>query len=162
MNKALTRKITTIVGKVSNMGGLLLVFCAGMLFVLLADLELNIRSPWLFFSILLALGSTVCLVLANKFKEKAKIMYILKAAGMLLAICFIIYIVIFLDAAYSSKIKANSDEFQLNIFAIEEVFGKKMVNAFYDICTLTIVITVISVVLQIIDVVFTALRLNED
>lgn len=162
MNKDLTRRITNIAGKVCNAGGFLLIFVAGMLFLLLADLELNVRSPWLFFSIVLALGAVICLIIANKYREKPKTMYILKSAGIALTACFIVYILIFLDAAYSSKIQANSEEFKLNIFAIEEVFGKKMINLFYDVCMSTVIIAAIALAMQIADVVLTALHKVED
>ncbi len=162
MNNLKIKKTVTLIGKISDIVGFILIFCAGMLFVLLADLELNIRSPWLFFSALFAIGSSVCLIFADKYKERPKTMYILKGVGMLLSVFFIVFIIMFLNAAYTSKYQANTEKFKLDIFAIEALFGKKMVQKFSDTCTITIIVAAIALGMQAVNVLLTALHKIDD
>lgn len=64
-------------------------FVAGLAFVLLCDIVIKIGSMWLFASILLSLGSGICEMLSETFREKRKTCIALKGAALGLAIAFI-------------------------------------------------------------------------
>ena len=60
MNKPLIKNIMLYIGVIS-------IFGAGMLFVLLADWMLTIQSLWLMLAILLSVGSAVCAALSERY-----------------------------------------------------------------------------------------------
>ncbi len=117
MSKSLLNQIAFFVGLIG-------IFCAGMSYILLADLVLRVRSPWLFVAIVLALGAAVCLVLSDRYKEKPKTMYILKSVGVALTALFVGFMLLFMFSALSSQISESSDEYELQLFALAKLEKK--------------------------------------
>lgn len=75
-----------------------LAFVAGLLFVLLGDLVLQIGSTWLFGGILFTFGGMVCTVLSDIFKEKKVVNYVLRSVATALIVGFIVYLIPFRNA----------------------------------------------------------------
>ena len=69
-------------------GGLLIIV-AGLLFAAISDLVLVNNSTWLFLSIITALGSGFCFLLADRFRNKKKVFYILKGVSLFLSVMLI-------------------------------------------------------------------------
>ena len=95
--------------KLSLYIGALTMFFAAVFFMLMADLSFNNTSSSLIVATLLSFGSAILFFLSANYGEKLKIMYSLKAVGVLLALGFIVYIHWFMnfDAYYLGKL----DEF---------------------------------------------------
>ena len=75
----------------------------GLLFVLVTDLVYKNSSYWLFLAIITALGSGVTFLLADKFKNKEVIFYVLKGLGIFLAITFIFVILAYHGNTFVNK-----------------------------------------------------------
>lgn len=84
-NNETIKKVKTILMLV---GGLLIIF-SGLLYTVISDLVLVNNSTWLFLSIFTALGSGVCFLLADRFRNKKKLFYVLKGISLFLSIMFI-------------------------------------------------------------------------
>ena len=80
---------------VSFYASCLVVFLAGLIYVLLSDVYLGNTAGWLFISILLSFGSGICFVLGETFKEKRWLTFVLKGVAIALAIGFIVFLYMF-------------------------------------------------------------------
>ncbi|MCM1195083.1 MAG: hypothetical protein NC099_03650 [Corallococcus sp.] len=151
MNKPLIKNIMFYVGVAA-------IFAAGMLYVLLADWMLTTQSLWLMLAILLSVGSAVCAVLSERFKEKPKALYALKGVAIGLAVCLVAFFAIYLSIALAPAREISSDASSIvKSFAIKSVAGSKR-NTVYTLIVFIIVIVfaVISLAAQIADLVLTA------
>lgn len=68
-------------------------FVVGLLFILLGDLVLKSGSDWLIGGILITFGSAVCIVLAESYKEKKVVSWVLQGIALALMIAFIGYLI---------------------------------------------------------------------
>ena len=97
MNRTLIKNITFYIG----VG---VVFLAGLLYILLADIVINTQSLWLMIAILLSFGSAICAMVADNFKEKHKVMYTLKGVAIGLAVTFIVFLLTYMLISFSPGI----------------------------------------------------------
>lgn len=89
-------KIFTMLRKISLIVGIAFVVGMGLLFILFTDLYLKADSTELFLAILFPLISVVAFVLSESFRHKPIVFIVLKCAGALFAVAFIIYIAYFM------------------------------------------------------------------
>ena len=75
--------------------GMIGAFVAGLVFVLLCDILIGTVSTWLFVSILFSLGSGICAMLSETFKEKRRLFVALKGLSIGLAVAFIGFLLMF-------------------------------------------------------------------
>ena len=138
------------------------IFVAGLIYVLIADLYLKVRSSWLIIALLLCLGSSIFFILSVIFKEKRKKMIVFRSIGIAVCVCFIAYMAIYLTAAFNSTIEENTPEFRNNLFALEAIFGRtKRVNT--TLCgAIPIVIGGIALIAQTFCLVTGILNKDED
>ena len=97
--------IKTRIRNISMIVGVAAVSAVGLFFILFVDLYLKGNSGELFIGILLPLASVVMLVLAESFKHKPVVFYIMKAAAIVFAIGFIIYAFRFMNTDTFEKTK---------------------------------------------------------
>ena len=98
MNKPIFKTISFLVGGI-------LILAIGLLFVLITDLYMSNTSGWLFLSIILSFGGGILFLLSDNFKHKRSLFLILKSAGILISLGFIIYLFAFKNGnVYVSKI----------------------------------------------------------
>lgn len=137
MSRDLLKKIMYFVGTIGA-------FVAGGVFNILSDIILKTASTWLFLSIIIAFGSGICAVFSDSFKEKAKVCIILKSIATGLALCFVIFLVLYLTLVVSA-------------------FETKKEVAFGMIITVTsIVLSVITLAAQTADLAFTIQKVKND
>ena len=154
MNKSLLYKITFFVG------GLLIV-ATGMLFILLADLELGIRSTWLFITILFSIGSAVCALLSDKLQDDKQKQIIIKSLGIALAACFVVTLFIFMNQALASTVKADSDEFNRNLLALAQIIKDEDRSKLRVISIIPAVLGIIATLSQAANLTLTVVFKNE-
>ena len=154
MNKSLLYKITFFVG------GLLIV-ATGMLFILLADLELGIRSTWLFITILFSIGSAVCALLSDKLQDDKRKQIIVKSLGIALAVCFVVTLFIFMNQALASTVKADSDEFNRNLLALAQIIKDEDRSKLRVITIIPAVLGIIATLSQAANLTLTVVFKNE-
>lgn len=154
MNKSLLYKITFFVG------GLLIV-ATGMLFILLADLELGIRSTWLFITILFSIGSAVCALLSDKLQDDKRKQIIIKSLGIALAVCFVVTLFIFMNQALASTVKADSDEFNRNLLALAQIIKDEDRSKLRVISIIPAVLGIIATLSQAANLTLTVVFKNE-
>ncbi len=154
MNKSLLYKITFFVG------GLLIV-ATGMLFILLADLELGIRSTWLFITILFSIGSAVCALLSDKLQDDKQKQIIIKSLGIALAVCFVVTLFIFMNQALASTVKADSDEFNRNLLALAQIIKDEDRSKLRVISIIPAVLGIIATLSQAANLTLTVVFKNE-
>ena len=111
MNKPMFKTISFLVGGI-------LILVTGLLFVLITDLYMSNTSGWLFFSIIFSFGGGGLFLLSDNFKHKRSLFLILKSAGILISIGFIIYMFVFKNsdvflAKITLKLLKNSQGFAL-------------------------------------------------
>lgn len=153
-NKALLYKLSVIIG-----GSL--VFFAGMLFVLLADLELKVRSSWLFLAIIFSIGSAVAMFLSDKLEDKRKWLITVKIISIVSAIALIVILPIFMNTALTSTVKANSDEFNKNLFAIAAIFKTEVKEQAKVISIIPMIIAILAALIQIFNLVLAVFKEND-
>lgn len=90
--------IKTRIRNISMIVGIAAISAVGLFFILFVDLYLRGDSGELFIGIILPLASVVLLILAESFKHKPVVFYIMKAAAILFAIGFIIYAFSFMSS----------------------------------------------------------------
>lgn len=139
-----------------------LILVAGLLYVLIADLYLKVRSSWLMIALIVSLASCVLFFLSAKFKENPRLAVLFKALGVALCIFFIAFMFIYLNSALNSKIEENSKEFENNLFALEVIFGNKMKTNTYITAIVPTVVGALALVAQVLNLVFGFLTRNED
>lgn len=166
-NKLVKKNIQKIEAKktVSNIAffvGGALILVAGLLYVLIADLYLKVRSSWLMIALIVSLASCVMFFLSAKFKETPRIAVLFKALGIVLCIFFITFMFIYLNSALNSKIEENSKEFENNLFALEVIFGNKMRTNTYITAIGPTVVGALALIAQVINLVFGFLTGAED
>lgn len=82
MSKDNMRKVFYFIGMIGA-------FIAGLAYVMLCDMLIKTVSTWLFLSVLLSLGSGICCILSDVYKEKRKVEIAMKAVAIGLAVMFI-------------------------------------------------------------------------
>lgn len=93
MPKTLSKNITFIIGVIA-------MFVAGVLYILMSDLIFGNTSTWLIIATLLSFGGAISFFFSNNFVEKPVVMYVLKALGLLLSIGFVIFIHLFQTTSF--------------------------------------------------------------
>lgn len=133
MNKLLVKQISLFSG-----GGL--VFLAGLFYVLMTDLKMKNSATWLFIGVILALGSSILFLLSENAKEKNVPYLIMKASSVLLAIGFVVFLFAFkhTDVATSKLALAN-------VIVIVDV-----------------ILTILGIVLQGVNILFSYLTRNDE
>lgn len=139
-----------------------LILLAGLLYVLIADLYLKVRSSWLMIALIFSLASCILFFLSAKFKETPRLCILFKSIGIALCVLFIAFMFIYLDSALKSKIEENSKEFENNLFALETIFGKKMRTNTYITAIVPTVVGVLALIAQVLNLVLGVLTKNED
>lgn len=87
----------TLIRNISMIVGIAAVGFAGLFFILFVDIYLKGNSVELFVGIILSLASIVLFVLAESFKHKPYVFFILKGVAAAIAIGFIIYTFAFMN-----------------------------------------------------------------
>ena len=102
MPNELPQKLTLFVGSLTML-------VAALFFMLMADLSFNNTSSSLIIATVLSFGGAILFFLSANYDEKPKVMYLLKALGILLSVGFILYLHLFMNfnAYYLGKL----DEF---------------------------------------------------
>lgn len=88
MSKDNMRKIFYFIGMIG-------IFVAGLTYVMLCDMLIKTNSTWLFVSIIFSLGSGICCIFADVYKEKRKAEIVLKSVSIGLAALFIGFLIFF-------------------------------------------------------------------
>ncbi len=162
MNRTLIKNITFYIG----VG---VVFLAGLLYILLADIVINTQSLWLMIAILLSFGSAICAMVADNFKEKYKVMYTLKGVAIGLAVTFIVFLLTYMLISFSpaKEMDGNASSF-VNSFAIKRVELKSSSGKFVKegvktmmVYVVTMVITAIGLAAQICNLILTVKAKDE-
>ena len=78
MNKTLLKNLSFFIGGIT-------LLVTGLMYVLITDLYLSNTSVYLLLGIVLALSGSICFILADSFKEKLKVFYILKGIGIFMS-----------------------------------------------------------------------------
>lgn len=154
-------KNRTLFYKLSVIFGGALIFIAGMLFVLLADLELKVRSSWLFLVIIFSIGSAVAMFLSDKLEEKRKWLISVKVIAVVCAIALIVILPVFMNAALTSTVKANSDEFNRDLFALATIFKTEVKEQVKVISIIPMIIAILAALVQIFNLVLAVLKKND-
>ena len=89
MNKTLLKNLSFFIGGIT-------LLVTGLMYVLITDLYLGNSSVYLLLGIILALSGAICFILADNFKEKLKVFYILKGVGIFMSICFIVFLFLYM------------------------------------------------------------------
>lgn len=87
MDQKLLKILKTVFFYVGNFA----VIAAGLLYLILTDLNFGNTAPWLLLMSVLAFGGGICGFFSASFKEKRPIMLIFKGAAIFLSICLIIF-----------------------------------------------------------------------
>ena len=156
MHKQLIKNITFYLG----VG---IVFLAGILYILLADIVVNTQSLWLMLAILLSLGSAVCVVVAETYREKRMRMITLKSIGLGIAVCFVVFLLVYMLVSFSPAKELGENASKIvESFSIKRVqfrsesgkFIKEGVNTMmlYVIC---MALTVIGIAAQVWNLILT-------
>ena len=80
----------------------------GLIFVLITDLYLkglDKPSLYLLLSIILAFTGSICFLLSDNFKDKIKLLYILKGIGVAFSIGFVVFLLVFLGKTVNSNVR---------------------------------------------------------
>lgn len=87
MDQKLLKILKTVFFYVGNFA----VITAGLLYLILTDLNYGNTAPWLLLMSIFAFGGGICGFFSASFKEKRTIMLILKSAAVALSICLIVF-----------------------------------------------------------------------
>ena len=101
MNKKLIKNLSFSIGGVSIM-------VTGLIFVLITDLYLkglDKPSLYLLLNIILAFTGSICFLLSDNFKDKIKLLYILKGIGVAFSIGFVVFLLVFLGKTVNSNVR---------------------------------------------------------
>ena len=151
MNKPLIKNIMLYIGIIA-------IFTAGMLFVLLADWMLTIQSLWLMLAILLSVGGIVCAALSERYRDRPTTMYVLKGVAVGLTVCLIAFFVVYLSIALApaQELAEGASSFEKS-FAIKSAIGTKR-SRVYTLIVFIIVLAIsaISLIAQVADIALTA------
>lgn len=147
MNKPLIKNITFYVG----MG---LIFAAGIIYVLLADIVVNTQSLWIMLAMLLSFGSAICGVLAENFKERRTKMIVLKSVAVGLAVLFIAFLLMYMLISISPDpgIRDGAGSFEKS-FAIKHVEIVAASGKFIKEGVFTLIVYIVSMALALFSVV---------
>lgn len=89
MNKTLLKNLSFFIGGIT-------LLATGLMYVLITDLYLSNTSVYLLLGIVLALAGSICFIVADTFKEKLKIFYLLKGIGIFMSIAFIVFLFLYM------------------------------------------------------------------
>lgn len=130
-------KIRTI----TNLVGTLLIFLAGLFFVLIVDLKMSFKkananaegvsiSVWLFLAIIFALGGGIFYFLGDSMKHKKFLTLFVKGIGIVLGIGYIVFLQVF-----KTKIVLGA-----GLIDVQQVLGCKIVlwATIFDILALVV------------------------
>lgn len=115
MNKQLIKNITLYLG----VG---LVFAAGIIYILLADIVVNTQSLWLMLAILFSLGSAACFIVGETLKERRRKTIILKSVSLGISLLFIVFLLVYMLVSFSpaKELSEKASKF-VTSFAIKRV-----------------------------------------
>ncbi len=138
------------------------IFVAGLIYVLIADLFLKVRSAWLMSALILCLCSCIFFIMSGVMKDYPKKMIFFKSLGIAFCVFFIALMVTYLIVAFGSTYEENTTEFENNLFALEAIFGRnKRVNT--QLAGITpIVVGTLALICQVLCLVLGLLSKNED
>ena len=85
-------KVAGLITNLSFFIGGITVMVTGLIYVLLTDLYLGNSSNYLLLGIVLAFAGSICFILANNFKNKKVVFFILKGIGIAMSIGFVIFL----------------------------------------------------------------------
>lgn len=164
MNKPLIKNISFFVG----VG---LVFFAGILYILLADIVINTQSIWLMLAVLFALGSAVCTILSERYKGRNDIVCALKGVGVGLSVCFMGILLMVMLISFSParevpdgvKVSAFVESFSIKRVELRGETGKYLKDGFktMTVYLVSILVAFLGMVGQILDLVMTATTKEE-
>lgn len=100
MNK---EKVLGLIKNLSFFIGGITIMVTGLVYVLITDIYLGNTSIYLLSGILFAFSGSICFLLANSFKHKIKVFYILKGIGIVMSIGFIIFLFAYTKTELYSK-----------------------------------------------------------
>lgn len=169
-NMSLDRKININVPLLKTIVfliGVIGMFVAGLFYILAGDMLLTIQSLWLMVAIVLSFGSAICAFVSGSFKERKKIMYILKSIALGLAVAFIVFIIIYLTISISKWDRDNPelwDKYNSKEpnFLIKRVrYDRPVRIKTMNIMTVTMVLGAVGLVAQVADLLLTV-KLPED
>ncbi len=173
-----TNEVLKLVQKIAFTVGLAAVFAAGLLYIILGEVVFGenpgIQSIWLMIAIILTFGSAGSMILSTTKKEQKVAMFVWKGVAIVLAICFIVFLVIYFNiAAYGEPLNLDEASSFVKTFAIRRVEltdeGKVDIFSYYDyyipLRSLTIWMSVIAGIgafAQVVDVALTAIVKDEE
>lgn len=134
-----------LVKSVSLFGGGIMTFIAGIFYVLMTDLKLGNKATWLFIGVILALGSSILFLLSENAKEKMVPYLIMKASSVLLAIGFVVFLFAFKHTDVVTSITADDKIALANVIVIVDV-----------------ILTILGIVLQGVNILFSYLTRNDE
>ncbi|MCM1289937.1 MAG: hypothetical protein NC132_03800 [Corallococcus sp.] len=91
--KSLSKLITFLIGVIS-------MFLAGVLYMIMSDLSFGNTSVWLIIATLLSFGGAICFFFSNNFLEKPVVMYVMRGIGLALSVGFVIFLHCFHNTEY--------------------------------------------------------------
>ena len=135
------------------------------MYVLITDLYLSNSSVYLLLGIILALSGSICFILADNFKEKLKVFYILKGIGIFMSVGFIIFLFLFMKTelfAQKAYLKLFKDYEGKTIWFLSSNFQsqnnvQKIQCNIKPIYVINIVLAVTAVLIQSANVAFNAI-----
>lgn len=152
----------TMLNKLSFFIGGILIFATGMLYILIADLGLQVRAAWLLIASVLSIGSAACFLLSEKLQDNRIQFILIKSIAAFLCLSFIVFMIIYLHAALTSQVQANTDAFKNNIFALKKIFKDEERTKTLLAGILPLVLGSISLVCQVGNIVLTVTDKQDD
>lgn len=134
-----------LVKNVSLFGGGIMMFIAGIFYVLMTDLKMGNKATWLFIGIILALGSSIVFLVCESAKEKPTLHYILKGVSLALALGFVVFLFIF-----------DESDIVTSINLPEKIAQAALIIIFSQ------VLAIIGLLLEVVNVVLICLTRNEE
>ena len=150
MNK---EKVIGLIKNLSFFIGGITVMVTGLIYVLITDIYLGNTSVYLLSGILFAFAGSICFLLANSFKHKVKVFYILKGIGFVMSIGFIIFLFAYMKTDLYNKatvLKLFKTYNGKTVWFLSKNFQGAMAipNNIKPIFVTDIIVTIIAVVCQ--------------
>lgn len=138
---------------ISNLVGVMALFCAGLFFVLFIDLKAKPASSgniiplaiWLLFAIIFAVGGGIFYFIGDTQKHKKVLTLVLKGIGIVLAIGFIAFIFYF-----------------LNWVNTKELIQVEAVHTVKTVANVSLIISIIGIISVIFNYVLSIIFVDED
>lgn len=155
MTKSLLNKLTYFIGGT-------LIFATGMLYILLTDIYLPVKSAWLLIASIFSIGSAVCMLLSTNVQDERVKFIVMKSIAVALAIGFIVVVSLYLNTALTSTLKSNSTEYKNGIFTLVGIFKDSDRIRTIVMTVISIVLGSIALILQSTNLVLTILDKTDD